>query len=212
MVITNEQPIIVKKVKKPKRIRLIPKAVKEAYLNKGGNPLEKAAKVSKLSPANIKLAKMMAEFKPIKDIMITGLKSRGLEVPNNLAMLCEKFYNEVVLNSYQTPMHKYSASMKPVDVYNERPDNFDNLKDSLFSGITTFIQNTKRKGDQGLGLSKTEEAVYNASKVVEANAEKAAKRKASEKIGEKILFDPKVRWALIGVAGLVVFLIVRAIR
>lgn len=202
------------KQKRKKFVKLIPASKKEEVLSKGGDVLKKVNFINKNSQSSKYMNEAFNPAKPLRPVMLAGLRTKGIPVKNNapISLLTERFYNEVVRNANKTRNTKFAdAGMRATDIMScPNVDSFDTAKNAILDGVVSFIKNVKSKKEGGGSLSKVEENVYNATKAVEANIEKQAKEEASKQLGAKILFDPKIRTVLIVVVVAIVgFLLFR---
>lgn len=208
--ITNNRPIAIKRKKPVKKVTRISRNKVDDYLKNGlGSPLRRGETIAKIGSAKQLNAKFK-DIRPLKDVMKAGLRAKGISAPNDLPVLSNKFYNEVVRPHKKTAAGStFGESYKEVDVSSCAIDSVDPAKDAIFSGITEFIRSVKDKAADGRSLSKVEDVVYNTTVAVENEAEKKAKAGAAQSVGEKILFDPTTRLVLIGVVGIMLFAVLK---
>jgi|WetSurMetagenome_2_1015567.scaffolds.fasta_scaffold02016_9 hypothetical protein len=180
----------------------------------GRKEVKKAAqKVGKVI-SEVTATTMLAPLLPLMPLMTKELKKKKVSFKKTPLGIAEAFYKNVVQkHSKANGFDSYDNiegldSLMQYGLSNFEDNIVEGIVSGLVKGIIEFIKNAKKKKESGQTVSKTEEAVIEATdKVIEKATDEiktGVKEKAAQTVGEKLLFDRKTQLIVVGVVVLIV--------
>lgn len=146
----------------------------------------------------LELAKF-APLLPFKGTMVKMIKEKGgaVSMSDPMDKVANLFYQMVIKKD------GYEQFFVDYDLTDVTPDHAAVAIGVIVNAILDFFRKSKEKKDQGQSLSKIESQAAKAAEFaqakgteLQAKAETQAKKEASAKVGEKLLFDEKTQIAL----------------
>lgn len=126
-------------------------------------------------------------LKPFAPIMKAALIAKKIDPPSDLERLARTFYNEVVKRSDFDAANEFNDGTN-IAISTETRRDFDPVTISaLVSGIITWIQESRKKKEEGKPLTKAQEAAVKTSNIINEETKKAVDDEIKYQAGDAIM-------------------------
>ncbi len=143
---------------------------------------------------------------PLKPLIKKILKQKKLSTAGSLKDLVNRFYNGVVKK------HPAGKNYDNIDLDNYDDENSVDAIGLVVGAIIDFIKQIKKKKESGAKMTKEEETIIAGTDKVTKKLSEKAKSEAAANIGEKILFDRKTQFIIIGVVIAIIIVVLMVMR
>ena len=151
------------------------------------------------APSEMAVVALKQRMAPLRGVMSSALKNKGVQPPSDIQDLTISFYNRVVQNS----PNNYTG----LDYADETKGKTDSvLFQTIVPAVIGFITAIKRKKEAGEPMSKVEETIADKTERVEATIADKARGEAEARTGKFILKPTTMIIIGVAVVGLIVLI------
>lgn len=139
---------------------------------------------------------------PLMPMMKRTLKKKGVSVGKNPLDIVNAFYKNVVKKS------KDGGNYEDIDLLDVDEDNLAPAIAAVVSGVIAFIKGIKKKKQSGEKLTVVENVIASGTEEAETQLKAKAQEETAQVVGQKLLFDRKTQFIVIGVVVVVIIIAV----
>jgi hypothetical protein len=163
-----------------------------------GTGIQRAGKTVGKIVRNIAGVTVLAPLQPFRKKMVDAINKNGgfANSKTDLPTVAKRFYDTVV-KKHEKHLDEYDFTTMP-------EDHLVAVLPIVIEAIISFFKKSKEKVDAGESVSAVEAEAAKATEEVTEVLQEKAKEEAAETVGNKILFDKKTQFIIIGVVILIV--------